>query len=225
MTFKAFQRKDSFTRNPIPKISIRKQHLAFNSSFVRDANLSDYRKVTLFIDEDNFRLGFEFHRDDTGKNNSFSLFSDNKSTHNTRAISAVQLIKSYPFIKQISHLDNVTDKQFEVKQDNTNKRLWIAQLCPAFENKVSSVSELKSVLGIYRYRRQSDEVVYIGKGKILSRLNSPDRIDWDFDIIEYSVIANHQEQSKWESFWMNKFIEQNGKLPFYNKIKAPKVQH
>lgn len=219
MSFKPFLREDSFTRDKSSKISIRKQHLAFNSAFVKEGNILKYNKVKIFVDNDNFMIGFEFHNDNDS-DNLYTLFSDNKTTNNTRAISCVQLKNRFPFIKRISDFENSIDRQFEVKQDNKDKKLWIAVLCPAFENKVSSESELRNVYGIYRYKRSTGEIVYIGKGKILSRLNSNDRKQWDFDIVEYSIIKDPKEQLKWESYWLNKFIEYNDKLPFYNKIRG-----
>lgn len=36
-------------------------------------------------------------------------------------------------------------------------------------------SDLKGLRGIYRYKRSDGEVVYIGRGEILSRLNSLER--------------------------------------------------
>ena len=65
-------------------------------------------------------------------------------------------------------------------------------------------------------------MVYIGKGTIKSRINFPDREDWDFDTIEYSIISDPMKQTKWESFWLDRFASGHGKLPFYNIIKAPK---
>lgn len=91
-------------------------------------------------------------------------------------------------------------------------------MCPAFEYTASSESDLKDLKGIYRYKRSDGEIVYIGRGEILSRLNSLDRKEWDFDIIEYSIIEDSTEQSKWESYWLEKFKEQEGRLPFYNSV-------
>jgi hypothetical protein len=217
--FKEFKRKDSFTRDSSPKISIRSQHLGFNAAFVKEAEILKFRKVKILVDEVNFKIGFKFHNDKD--QSSLTLFSDNK-TNNTRAITAVQLKKTYKFIEQISKFDNPADRQFEVKRDTGDKKFWIATLCPAFEYKFSSDSELKDIYGIYRYKRSDGEIVYIGKGKILSRFNSTDRKNWDFDIVEYSVINKSEDRSKWESYWLDKFIEQNDRMPFYNKIKGRK---
>ena len=217
MAFKQFTRKDVFTRDSSPKISIRKQHIGFNGALVKQADLQKYSKVKVFIDEDNFKIGFKFHNDSDP--NSLAIFSDNPSD-NTKATSAIQLIKRYGFIKKISEFTESLDKQFEVSRDIQDKNLWVIQLCPAFEHTASSESELKDLRGIYQYMRSGGEVVYIGKGNILSRLNSSERSQWDFDVIEYSMLNQPLEQSRWESFWLNKYVEKNGRLPFYNKIKG-----
>ena len=218
MSFKVFQRLDSFTRDSIPRISIRKQHFGFNEAFVKEANLQTFKKVRIYIDEENFKIGFEFHN--SNDLNSLALFSDNPSNR-TKAASAVQLIRQYGFIKKTSELANL-ERQFEVKQDIQKKGFWIAQLCPAFEHTASSESDLKGLKGIYRYKRSDGAVVYIGRGTILSRINAPDRTEWDFDAVEYSIIDNSAEQSKWETYWLDKFAEKEGRLPFYNKIKGKK---
>lgn len=218
--FKVFVRSDLNKRGEEPKVSIRRQHLGFNAAFVKEANLQNFKKVKIFIDEENFRVGFKFHN--LNDPNSLALFSDNPS-HHTKAISAVQLMRKYRFIKKISELDNL-DRQFKVGRDIQEKDLWAVQLCPAFEHTASSESDLRGLKGIYRYKRSDGTVVYIGRGNILSRFNSPDRTGWDFDIIEYSVIENSVEQSRWERHWLDKFAEKEGRLPFYNKIKGKKEE-
>ena len=117
------------------------------------------------------------------------------------------------------------DRQFIVEQDIQDKGFWIAQLCPAFEHTSSSESDLKDLKGIYRYKRSDGVVVYIGKGGILSRLNAFGRQEWDFDVIEYSIIESPAEQSKWESYWLDKFIEKEGRRPFYNKINGKRSKN
>jgi hypothetical protein len=77
--------------------------------------------------------------------------------------------------------------------------MWTISLCPAFEMRVGSGSEIPAnAAGIYRYLRGND-VVYIGRGTIRSRFNSPERQEWDFDTIEYSIVLNDQ-QPHWESY-------------------------
>jgi len=213
---KAFKRKDFFTRDDSPKISVRKHHLGFNGAFVKVADLQNFNKVQIYIDEENYRIGFRFHR--TSAPDYLALFSDNPS-NNTKATSAVQLIREYPFLRSIAEQESRLDRQFKVERDVQDRKLWVAQLYPAFEKSGDSKSELRNLKGIYRYKRSDGEVVYIGRGSILSRLNSPDRTNWDFNLIEYSTIDDASKQAQWEAYWLNKFVEQNGKLPIYNLLK------
>lgn len=218
MSFKVFKRKDSQKRNDLPQVSIRVDTLAFNAAFTNKAQLAKYRKVTILVDEEDYKLGFKFHNqeDDT---NSLTLYSDGISKSN-RVVSARQLMNDYKWIAAISKFPLILNKRFTADWNNI-EQMWIISLCPTFENTISSESELQGVTGIYRYK-QGDEIVYIGKGNIRSRINSPERTDWHFETIEYSIIKDVSDQSKWESYWLDRHANQFGQLPFYNKIKASK---
>ena len=98
--------------------------------------------------------------------------------------------------------------------------MWVIQLCPAFENKRAreSADIPGEAVGIYRYLR-SDEVMYIGRGGIKQRLAAPERKDWLFDKVEFSLVENPDDQLKWEAYWLARYKEDNnGELPIYNKI-------
>ncbi len=223
MAFVPVLRHDSFTRDDLPKIGIRKEQIGFFASFVSKANLHQFDRVGLAIDKDNFRIGFKFYNSNKSKNpHTYSLFYDNPSKK-TMATNVVTMINKFKFIKKISELLHPLDRQFTVKQDIHDKNFWIAQLCPAFEDIASSEKDLRGLRGIYRYKRSDGQIVYIGRGNILSRLNSLDRQEWDFDVIEYSIIEDPAEQSRWESYWLNKFEEEQDGLPFYNRISGKDV--
>lgn len=214
------KRYDSFTRDGLPKIGIRQEQIGFLAAFVAQANLFRFDRVGLEIDLDNYIIGFRFYNSHELSNpHTYSLFYDNKSKK-TMATNVVTVINKFKFIKKISELPNPLDRQFTVKQDIHDKNLWLARLCPAFEHTASSESDLKDLKGIYRYKRLNGEVVYIGRGNILSRLNFLDRQEWDFDVIEYSIIEDLTEQAKWENHWLKKFEEEEGRLPVYNRISG-----
>ena len=112
---------------------------------------------------------------------------------------------------------------------NPEKRtgMWVIQLCPAFEVRKARETEKipSNSTGIYRYLTETGDIVYIGRGEINARLKSPDRKDWYFDYIEYSEINDPDMQVHWETYWIDKFKEQNnGKLPTYNKLSGIKVE-
>ena len=69
--------------------------------------------------------------------------------------------------------------------------------------------------------RESGEIVYIGRGEIRKRLSQPERQGWDFDRVEYSIVADPDQQVRWEDYWITRFRESNrGRLPIYNKISG-----
>ena len=97
--------------------------------------------------------------------------------------------------------------------------MWVIQLCPAFElrtdRKGSDVPP--DTQGIYRYVNAKNEVVYIGRGIIRQRMNAPERKDWDFQTVEFSIVEEQADREKWEAYWINRFKEDNGgRLPYHN---------
>src|SRR5439155_18799209 len=100
---------------------------------------------------------------------------------------------------------------------------WVTQLCPAFEMKRARESQDLSSndVGVYRYLRENGDIVYVGRGPIRERLRCPERKDWDFNAIEYSIISNPDEQVKWEDYWIERFkADHDGKRPFYNRVSG-----
>lgn len=195
-------------------ISIRENSIAFNSEFVKKADIQGYERVTIFLDPENYKIGFKFHN--KNDRDSWTLYPDSKKG-NTRNVSIQQIKKQNKWIKSICEIKDLVLRRFVPKFNNIEK-LWEINLSPSFENKVSNVSKITSkVKGIYRYLKDK-EIVYIGKGIIKSRANSPERQNWEFDTIEYSIIEDPERQSYWEAYWLDKFVEQNDRLPIYNKI-------
>ena len=125
----------------------------------------------------------------------------------------------FPWVQSVTKLAPKS-RRFPVRKEG---KLWVIQLCPAFEEQRAreSADIPSDASGVYRYVRESGEVVYIGRGQIKSRLADPQRVDWDFDRVEYSLVANPDDQVKWETYWLDKFKQENkGKLPRYNKVSG-----
>lgn len=219
MSFEQFTRKDHMRRDYAPKVSIRKGTLAFNASLKEKAKLEQYSYVTIFVDEDSYRLGFRFHNNENDPN-SLKMYSDG-TTKSSRVVSAAQLLNRYPWLKITSELESPTEKRFKAFWDNI-ENFWITTLRPCFEHKVKDRSQLGDTQGIYQYKREG-EIVYIGRGKIKTRIDSPERVGWEFDTIEYSTIDDLEKQARWERYWLGKFKTQHGCLPLYNKIEAPSI--
>jgi hypothetical protein len=131
------------------------------------------------------------------------------------------LVKERPWIQAVANEPDVLIRRFEPQWDKFEE-LWVVQLCPAFECRVSDRSEISTTTrGIYRYLR-GDEIVYIGRGQVRSRARAPERDQWNFETIEYSIVADDAQQAKWEAHWLDAHVRRHGRLPFYNRIGGTK---
>ena len=63
-------------------------------------------------------------------------------------------------------------------------------------------------------------ILYIGKGNIKDRLKSPERKEWDICKVEYSLITDRSEMSKYESFHLKEYENKFNKLLEHNIISA-----
>jgi len=113
------------------------------------------------------------------------------------------------------------------KQENTPfGKVWSIQLCPAFEERRARESKdiPPQARGIYRYVTEGGEIVYIGRGDINVRLRSPERQAWQFDMIEYSLVDDPDQQVRWEAHWIDRYKDDHkGKFPVYNKVGGTSV--
>jgi hypothetical protein len=221
MSWTSIKREDTFEGSDQPFISIAPQHFSFNTMFSRIAELGPEKRVKIYIDEDNLKLGFEFVNEEEG---SYALYRATSSKKGEKRVSmnctSVAIIKKFPWIEAVANLPDTKDKRFSPKKEGN---IWGIQLCPAFEERKAreSTNIPSDAVGIYRYLRENGEIVYIGRGNIRDRLNSDERRDWDFDIVEYSIVKDPDEQVKWEAYWLKKYKEKNnGKLPIYNKLSG-----
>jgi len=222
MVWEIFKREDYYQGSDKPFITISSDHVTFNTMFTKIARLVAGKYVKIHVDSDNLKLGFEFL--DKNEPNTFKLTSAPSATigekRNAVFCASVGVIKKYTWLTAVAKLSGTQDKRFEPMKEGG---LWVIQVCPAFETKRARESaDIPSDLqGIYRYLRENGEIVYIGRGNIKARLVSPERKDWDFDVIEYSKVDNPDQQVKWESYWIERYKdENNGKLPFYNKVSG-----
>ncbi len=215
------RRRGGETIDPIPLVTIRRLAIAFNTHFTALAKLTDMTRVSVFLDRDHFRIGFEFHKNSSDED-SYSLLADGGGGARSgggRVIQPYALMNANPWIAAVGKIEDPRQRRFKPEWHSADKK-WIISLCPAFEISVSHKSDIPSdVRGIYRYRRD-DEIVYIGRGIVRSRLQAPERKEWDFDVIEYSQLQSETEQERWESYWLDQFVKQNGKLPLYNRISG-----
>ena len=221
MGWELFTREDYFEGSDAPFISVSKLKFGFSAAFVRQAELEPALRTTIYIDGNNRKIGFEFHKE--ARPNSFALAAASGAKKGEKRKSlqctASGVVHKYPWVESVTRED-VKNRRFLPKKEGGK---WVIQLCPAFEERRARESEEipSDAVGIYRYIRENKAIVYIGRGPIKSRLRSPGRGDWDFDVVEYSIVPNPDDQVKWEDYWIEKFKEaNNGELPFYNKVSG-----
>jgi hypothetical protein len=217
MPWEVFNRDDVMQGRDVPFIGIGPQHISFNAVFGRSAELQPGKLVTIYVDSENLKIGFDFHGE---KGSNSFLLTQSSGKKNSFTCSSHGLVQKYPWIQSVSHL-GAHNRRFTPSKEG---KLWVIQLCPAFEERRARESADKipsDVRGVYRYVRESGEIVYIGRGEVKKRFSQPERQNWDFDRIEYSLVADPDQQVKWEDYWITRFKQSNkGRLPIYNKVSG-----
>jgi hypothetical protein len=217
MAWDLVKHEDKFNRNNTPFVSISNARVCFSGPFVRIADIDDKFRATIFTDSKVLSVGFEFHTDK--RPNSLSLGFDPKSLIKKTGLtcSSQGIVSKFKWVYGITTLAPIY-RRFTPQKEG---RLWVIKLCPSFENCYDRESpEIpRRDSGIYQYV-SNGKIVYIGRGNIIRRLKSFGRDAWEFDSVEYSVIENKELQIFWETYWIDKFKESEGGLPFYNKISG-----
>jgi hypothetical protein len=215
--FIRFRRTDGQTPDSRFFVTLRSAALAFNVHFIRNNRLEEQSRISVFCDASRYRLGLHFHSD-LSDHDSFALTTDGGSTKGGgRAAQIGSVINQHSWLRAASKCKNSALRRYTPIWDSVEKH-WTINIRPSFETRVKTAKEIGSGLcGIYRYWA-NDQLVYIGRGDIRGRANSPERIDWVIDAIEFSVIDDSLEQEKWESLWLDEYRNEHGALPLYNRI-------
>jgi len=189
---------------------------------VRTAALADYKFISIKVDPATYRIAFAFHNDDSDAYSLTLCHDGGGKEHKRRGrdnlmVQTASLMRLHKWVAAVSLQREVRLRQFEPEW-NSRDKLWIISLRPSFELKAVVPEDIPpDAYGIYRYVAD-DEVVYIGKGAIRERALSPERRDWVFDRIEYSVVEDDSKRLEFESWWLAQFEGLHGKLPAYNRI-------
>jgi len=223
MAWEEFVREDVVEGLECPFITVAPRSFFFNSSFTRSADIADSEFVRILVDPVDRKLGFEFHRGNKAPN-SFVLSRSNKDKKRLGKFHGLScasegLLSKYPWVRSVSKLQP-KERRFTPRKEGG---VWAIYLAPAFEEQ--NARESKEIpaeaQGVYRYVREGGEIVYIGRGWVRRRLAEPQRQDWDFDRVEYSVIESPDKQVFWETYWIDRFKEDHkGALPFYNRVSG-----
>jgi len=204
-------------------LSISKSGLYFGAEFIKNNNLDKKVSVSFFLDdEDIYKVGFEFY-DDPGKENSLILINtSSKGVGYGRTVRATEFISKNKILQAIQSDPIKANRLFPLKKER-NSEIFYVLLRPSFEYRVNyekrnSIDD--DLTGIYRYIDKTNRVLYIGKGVIKARSNSPERKDWGVTTIEYSVLRTEEECFKWETFYLDSYRTVHGALPVYNRISG-----
>ena len=196
----------------LPTITINKGRFSYNAALSRAVDFEMNKYVSYFFDEDTRRIGF--------------AFSKIQGEHSSKITgSSAQGYSSYstelfriPWINKAGITKG--SNKYESEKDGSK---WVITLRPVFERSFNreSVREIDSeIRGIYRYIDEG-KIVYIGKGIIKERLAEEQRKEWKFNLVEFSVIKDEDDQYNWERYWLDVYKNENGDhLPPYNLISG-----
>ena len=203
-------------RKKEPIVSIRDGRFHFNAHFARMAELPGKRGVIYLVDDELREIGFEFVSDPEENEDAYTL--ENRGRLSNFRCTALDLIAKKPWVRSVASQASNEVKSFTAKKSG---KVWVIRLMPSFEVVVARQDSRlipDDARGIYRYRDAKGDVVYIGKGVVRSRLGEGPRKSWEFQWIDYSIIAQEEDQFTWEAYWIDQFKEtNNGRLPYYNK--------
>ena len=188
----------------------------FSAQFVKSNNLTKCNSVRFYAFSDNqYKFGMEFFQE-TEVPGGFSLVRNGRSV-NSFYTSARSFTNSFSVLRDL--IKTKGHNRFSVSYDKIEKCFFF-MVAPCFECDNSQSSIPDGAIGIYRYKNSLDEVIYIGKGNIRDRLRAPERKDWDIQKVEYSLISDRDEMSKYESYHLTEYQNKFNKLPEHNIISA-----
>lgn len=201
---------------------INKSGISFSAKFIKKEDLQEAKGIKFFEDdEDPYYLGFKF-KNDLGESNTLSLVPTGKSKGGSAGftVKAAELINKNPILKNTQKMKARQDRTFEIMYEK-NTNIYSILLRPNFEAivKFSDRNTIPDAFkGIYRYRSNDGQIIYIGKGGIKTRVNSPERKEWGISTIEYSVLLDDDKSFYWENYYLERYVSTYGSKPPFNVI-------
>lgn len=124
MGWQKFRRTDGQVADSRSLVTLRPKTIAFNAHFIRANGLQDKTRVTVHVDPDRFRVGFQFHSD-VADQDSFALTGDGgSSTGHGRAIQVSGLMQRYRWLNAAAAVANPTVRRYSPEWLPA-ERLWI----------------------------------------------------------------------------------------------------
>ena len=201
---------------------INKTGITFSANFIKKEKLQDAKGVKFFEDdEDPYYLGFKF-KNDLEEPNTLSLNASGRSRGGSAGftIKAAELINKNPILKNVQRMTSRQDRTFEIFYEKKTS-IYSILLRPNFEIivKFSDRNTIPDAFkGIYRYRNSEGQIIYIGKGGIKARVNSPERKEWGISKVEYSIILDDEKSYSWENYYLERYVSTFGSKPPFNVI-------
>jgi hypothetical protein len=202
---------------------INKSGISFSASFMKKEKLQDAKGIKFYVDdEDPYYLGFKF-KYDLEEPNTLSLLASGRGVKGASAgvtIKAAELINKNAILKNVQKMQSKQDRTFEISYD-AKTSIYSILLRPNFEIVINFSDRNRipeSSKGIYRYRNGESQIIYIGKGNIKTRANSPERKDWGVSKIEYSVLLDDELSFYWENYYLERHVSTYGSRPPFNVI-------
>ena len=201
---------------------INKTGITFSANFIKKEKLQDAKGVKFFEDdEDPYYLGFKF-KNDLEEPNTLSLNASGRSKGGSAGftIKAAELINKNPILKNVQRMASRQDRTFEIFYEKKTD-IYSILLRPNFEIivKFSDRNTIPDAFkGIYRYRNSDEQIIYIGKGGVKARVNSPERKEWGISKIEYSVLLDEDKSYYWENYYLERYVSTFGSKPPFNVI-------
>lgn len=214
-------RREGYAVGFRPIITLRSRGtIAFSADFVRMADIRECTHCEIFVSTDGRRLAFRFLEEPTA--DSFAMSADgggNKrrkgGRYPNRIVQAPSLKLKSPIFGKLGGAPESV-RRYEPRKELGG--LWTVNLAPCFENTFRLKGEIgHGESGIYRYRL-GGETVYIGRGRFIERFAQPERAEWQFDAIEYSILNDPDEEARWEAHWLELFREEHNRWPVYNRV-------
>lgn len=117
MAWEVFNRDDSYVGHDVPFVSVGPHHFIFSAVFARIASLQPGSFVTVHVDSENRKVGFEFHNEK--RNNAFALSP--RAKRSSVGFSVVGLLRKYAWIRSVSCLSSRNRRFTPVKEG----RRWV----------------------------------------------------------------------------------------------------
>ena len=215
MPFKTYSPRRLPTTEPL--VTVAPEVLRISAEAAKRAGLESAHWVRISTDDRERLIGFEFLDDPSRPKDAHKLARPKGSSG--RDCWAQGLINDTPWIKAVA----AKKRKFKLFQYPGDPKIWAIRLAPWFELSVlpENISSIGTGAGIYRYRDARDEVIYIGKGRIVDRYRDPARRRWDIARIEYSLVPEEEEQYRWEKFHLDEFAkEHDGRRPRFNMVSG-----